>query len=631
MNNQLHGVGLTDASGALTLNYTPFTQPGTAQIVLTRSRRKPMIANVQVIANVGPYVTTGALTYSDGNNNIPEAGETISVSIPFSNVGIEDATNMSGTLSFAGDWVQVANPVIALPNIAAGGNINVTDAFSFTIDPNIPDQTEVEFTLTVHNETYEWVTERSLTVNAPNMVFGQPTIFDTNGDGIFQSGENLNITIDVSNTGHMLSGSGNLRLITSNDNALIDVTSFMIPALPIDYVLPLNFNVVLSESISDGTIVRIGIVFDSGIQMYNSSIAIPVGLVGEGFESGSFYGYPWVNTSSIPWTVAYGSATAHSGEFSAKSGTISHYGTTALQITHTASSDGNIKFWRKLSSENNHDYLTFFIDGTVIAAWSGALEWTEMVYPVTAGSHTYKWTYSKDGSNSSGSDCAWIDDVVFPGSGVAAAAMIYSNTPQISFTNVQPQSTVSANFILRNLGNAALQGMISIPAGFVLSFNGIDLPQDYNYQIPAGITRVFSIRYTSGASVPTINSNITITTNDAEMPLLLIPVHLQGGTANDDSGLIPFVTSLDKNYPNPFNPETTIRFSTKEAGKVKLSVYNLKGQLIRNLVNNTLTSGSHHVVWNGKDENGNNVASGIYLYRMETSNFTSTQKMMLMK
>ena len=54
MNNELHGVGLTDASGMLTLNFTPFTEPGTAQIVLTRSLRKPMIANVQVVPNSGP-------------------------------------------------------------------------------------------------------------------------------------------------------------------------------------------------------------------------------------------------------------------------------------------------------------------------------------------------------------------------------------------------------------------------------------------------------------------------------------------------------------------------------------------------------------------------------------------------
>ena len=78
MNNELHGVGLTDASGFLSLNFTPFTEPGTAQIVLTRSLRKPMIANVQVVPNTGPYVTVSPIAVNDPNaNGIAEAGETI--------------------------------------------------------------------------------------------------------------------------------------------------------------------------------------------------------------------------------------------------------------------------------------------------------------------------------------------------------------------------------------------------------------------------------------------------------------------------------------------------------------------------------------------------------------------------
>ena len=631
MNNVLHGVGLTDATGALTLNYTPFTQPGTAQIVLTRSLRRPKIANVQVIANVGPYVTTGAVLYLDGNNNVPEAGDTINMTIPFNNVGIDPANNVTCTLSTSSDWVQIANPTIDLPNIAAGGNINMTNAFSFAINPNIPDQSEVAFTITVQSGTNTWITQRSITVNAPNMVFGVPTIFDSNGDGIFQGGENLSVTVDISNTGHMLSGGGTLFLLSNNDNALPDVTNFVIPSLPINYVLPLNFIVNLGADIAEGTIVRIGIVFDSSVQMINSSIAFPIGLVGEGFESGSFVEYPWVNNSSIPWTTPFGADIAHSGVYSAKSGAISNYGSTVLQITHTTDTSGYLKFWRKLSSEASHDYLTFYIDGTVIATWSGTMEWAEMLYPVTAGTHIYKWAYTKDGSTANGSDCAWIDDVVFPGAGVPQAPMVYCPTNSVSFYNVSSNSTVSADIILRNLGDGELSGTISVPAGFVLSFNGEALPANYSYHLAAGVTGIYSISYTCGTTVPYINSNIIVTTNDANNPSVLIPLRLQSGPASADPDVAPIVTSLDKNYPNPFNPETTIRFSIKETGMVKLSVYNMKGQLIRKLLNTSLSSGQHHVVWNGKDENGKTVASGLYLYKMDTANYTSTQKMMLMK
>jgi len=208
--------------------------------------------------------------------------------------------------------------------------------------------------------------------------------------------------------------------------------------------------------------------------------------------------------------------------------------------------------------------------------------------------------------------------------------MAYTGTTQLAFNGVLPNTTVSADFALRNLGNADLTGIISVPAGFVLSQNGSDLPMDYAYQITPSETRYFTLSYTAGSTVNTINETLIITTNDPANPNLDIPV-LVTPSANEDPNLVPFTTALDKNYPNPFNPETTIRFSTKEAGQVRLSIYNLKGQLIRNLVDENKAAGQHRVIWNGKDDRGSNVASGIYFYRMDATNYSATKKMMLMK
>ncbi|MFC1898455.1 T9SS type A sorting domain-containing protein [Candidatus Cloacimonadota bacterium] len=90
-------------------------------------------------------------------------------------------------------------------------------------------------------------------------------------------------------------------------------------------------------------------------------------------------------------------------------------------------------------------------------------------------------------------------------------------------------------------------------------------------------------------------------------------------------------TSLLDNYPNPFNPETNIAFSVKEAGEVTLEVYNLRGQLVKTLVNDVDEAGDHIVVWNGTDNTNKKVSSGVYFYKMKTKNFTSTKKMILIK
>ncbi|MFQ5604074.1 MAG: T9SS type A sorting domain-containing protein [bacterium] len=94
---------------------------------------------------------------------------------------------------------------------------------------------------------------------------------------------------------------------------------------------------------------------------------------------------------------------------------------------------------------------------------------------------------------------------------------------------------------------------------------------------------------------------------------------------------MPTDFALEQNYPNPFNPSTTVVFSLPQAGKVSLKIYNLQGQLVATLYDGALAGGRHQMVWNGKDARGLPVASGIYVYRLETAEFVATKKLTLMK
>jgi len=101
---------------------------------------------------------------------------------------------------------------------------------------------------------------------------------------------------------------------------------------------------------------------------------------------------------------------------------------------------------------------------------------------------------------------------------------------------------------------------------------------------------------------------------------------------NDD----PFVPSLTDritatNYPNPFNPSTTIAFSLPLAGRTTLDIYNLKGQKVRSLLHARLSSGEHKAVWDGTNDNNQPVSSGIYFYRVCCADQAFTGKMILAK
>lgn len=88
---------------------------------------------------------------------------------------------------------------------------------------------------------------------------------------------------------------------------------------------------------------------------------------------------------------------------------------------------------------------------------------------------------------------------------------------------------------------------------------------------------------------------------------------------------------LGKNYPNPFNPTTSINFSLNQAEHVSLEVYNVKGEKVRTLVNAELEANTHTVVWNGQDDSSKSVSSGIYFYKMKAGKYQETKKMILMK
>ena len=92
-------------------------------------------------------------------------------------------------------------------------------------------------------------------------------------------------------------------------------------------------------------------------------------------------------------------------------------------------------------------------------------------------------------------------------------------------------------------------------------------------------------------------------------------------------------TKLGDNYPNPFNPSTTISFSltTEFTENTEINIYNLKGQKVKTLVNERLLAGEHSVVWNGTNDSGKSVSSGVYFYKLESGKYTSTKKMIMMK
>jgi flagellar hook assembly protein FlgD len=88
---------------------------------------------------------------------------------------------------------------------------------------------------------------------------------------------------------------------------------------------------------------------------------------------------------------------------------------------------------------------------------------------------------------------------------------------------------------------------------------------------------------------------------------------------------------LDQNFPNPFNPTTAISFALDASSHTTLDVYDVRGALVRTLVDGPQPAGAHRVEWDGTDNSGRRVASGVYYYRLDTGTTEATRKMVLLK
>ena len=91
------------------------------------------------------------------------------------------------------------------------------------------------------------------------------------------------------------------------------------------------------------------------------------------------------------------------------------------------------------------------------------------------------------------------------------------------------------------------------------------------------------------------------------------------------------VLALHQNHPNPFNPATTISFVLPERARVTLAIYDVEGRHVRTLVDQVLAAGKNEATWDGADDRGNRMSSGVYVYRLKTEKQSLTGKMVLLK
>ena len=128
-----------------------------------------------------------------------------------------------------------------------------------------------------------------------------------------------------------------------------------------------------------------------------------------------------------------------------------------------------------------------------------------------------------------------------------------------------------------------------------------------------------------------VEFDFIISGGDLAEPLVLpFSFRTTNFVSNDDQLTLPLLANVS-NYPNPFNPETTISFDVTERGNVSVDIFNLRGQLVKNIFSGERNIGTSKFVWNGLDNNNKAVASGVYYLTAKSKNNTIRKKMLLLK
>jgi len=346
-----------------------------------------------------------------GGDNIIEYGETVYLTYKLVNTGEDDLTNVTIDVTCSNPFITLTDDHEDVGTVEVGETVWVTDAISFRVHNDIPNNTTLSLDLALNDENHNRQLLYNYIAYAPVINLGEISVNDDNG--LLDPGETTDIIMVFYNDGGAVMDTATVVLQTDSDLLTVNNdTQTIIPFAP-GTVDTLAFSVTVSDEALVGQIVDFNMSF-AGSNEYNfeEDFSLPIGLNHEDFESGGFQFLSWGYLGAEPWQID--DLIRYEGQYSARSGFIISNDTSSLIADIYVLAPGDISFYKKVSSEEDYDEFTFFIDGQEQESWSGLSDWSLKSYLLDEGFHRLEWRYQKNGENSRNMDGAWLDMITFP-------------------------------------------------------------------------------------------------------------------------------------------------------------------------------------------------------------------------
>jgi len=450
-NNVLISAAFADANGLVSLALPADLIPGQYEIAISAQNH---IQFFQTINFASPN-TFYAVSNISLNNSAALSNDQISNwDLHVENVSAITGNNVRAKIQALTPNIYFVVDSVYIGTMTGNQNFDLNNAFISRTSASLSnnEQISVKVTILSDNGTFE----RTFNYNAvaPELQV-ESTIINagTPNVGEINPGESGTITFVVKNkglnnitalTGHLISHHSDITVNSSNVT-VNEITS--------GNTAEVTFNISVAASATVGSMYPMSFSINNTQYELNMPYSLMIGRAMEDFESGDFTAFAWNINGDYPWQIT--SSNAYAGSYSARSNSSLPHGSGSwwsstnsnsdLSITLNVTEASPISYFRKVSSESGYDMFSFSIDGTTKEELSGEVAWEQVCFDVTPGNHTFRFRYSKDASQSSGSDCAWIDNIVFPISGQT----ITPSSPVLLIDHYDIEGTYANNIVLR--------------------------------------------------------------------------------------------------------------------------------------------------------------------------------------
>ncbi len=562
-------------------------------------------------------------TVHAGDDDMIEFGETVTLDVQLKNTMETPAEDLEMNVSFSNEHINITDSTEFFGTLAPGDSTLIEGAFSFDVSLNVPDDLRINLATLTTSSVDLWENVIKLRAYAPEVAPGLVLVND-GGNGYLEPGESAPVVITMENNGSLTASEINIGISTIDPFVTITNTTAYIDLLDPDGAENIVFNIAVDENTPVGHIIMVTLAIAAADSYTTAeSIGLVVGQITEDYETGDFSKYPWIFEGNSDWYIVNNEV--YEGDNSTRSGAIPDEQESILTLEMNVLFDGEISFYKKVSCEDDpngtgYDFLAFRIDDEEKGKWDSEVSWSRETYPVTAGLHTFRWVYHKDYSVNSGSDCAWIDYIVFPpfDNGIP---LLYA-APDSLMKTMAPDQVDADTLLVANIGGGQLDYTIEINESlFGKPLDPVSWLTVSSDSGSLGFGEQDNPEFTfNTAGMAAGDYSCTIIINDNSGSPIEIPVTLKVetgigiGESDPSSGDHPVSV-----FPNPFSHETNISFKINDPCTVSLEIFNLEGEKVKTLVNNMAADkGTHFSTWDGTTDNQSDVPGGVYFYRLNT-------------